>query len=263
MMMRPRKVGPSRASMTATAVCVLLAGVLAGCVTTTEGDIPRQSSVPERVTAQLQLARGYLDKGDVVRALGPLNKALELDPRSWQGHDLIASVYYAQGDVALAEDHYRKAVRYGGARAHNNYGAFLFTQRNYDAACRELNEAAQDPQYEARAQVFENLGVCELRREQPEAAEEAFKRSLAVDARRPRSYLELADLYFNSGRYTEANAAFAGFKNYGQQTPRSLLLGIAIGRQSDDRNAVSGYVLQLKNRFPTSPEYREFQANLE
>ena len=57
-----------------TAVVVLVACV-SGCVTETTGGLPPPASVEARVSAQLDLVRGYIEQGDLIRAKPPLAKA--------------------------------------------------------------------------------------------------------------------------------------------------------------------------------------------
>ena len=96
-------------------LCALLcAQLFAGCATTTVGDLgPQPGTVEERVEAHLALARGYLEKRDLERARGPLESALELDPRSAEAHILLAIIYQAQGeDARVVERQYKVALRY-------------------------------------------------------------------------------------------------------------------------------------------------------
>ena len=63
---------------------------LAGCVTESTGGLPDPAPPASRVNAQLDLARGYLEQGNMERARTSLNKALEIDSRSVEAHVLLA-----------------------------------------------------------------------------------------------------------------------------------------------------------------------------
>lgn len=234
--------------------------LLAACVTVDEGPTRAQPTVAERLAAQLDLGRGYLRAGDLAKAKAPLLRAVELDAASWEAHDLLANLYQLEGESELADRHFRTAIRNGGgARSRNNYGAFLSSLGRLGEACEQFRRAVDDTGYANRAQAFENLGLCERARGNAEAARAAFVRAVTLGGTHPESLLELADLHFEAARYAEARAAYDQFRAVGRQTPRSLLLGIRIGRALEDRDAEASFALMLRNMFPDSSEYRRYR----
>ena len=119
---------------------------------------------------------------------------------SAEAHVLMASVYIADGDTQLAEQEYKEALRYEpkNAMAQNNYGTFLFAAGRYKEAAQHLKIAANDTSYARRGQAYENLGLTQLKLNQPAEAEQSFLRALMLNTTQPRSDLELADIYFKS-----------------------------------------------------------------
>ena len=235
--------------------------LLAGCVTIQTGGT-QPSSTAQRLQAQLDLARGYLEKGDVANARRPLEQALKIDPSSAEAHVLMATVYLADGDKHLAEQEYQQALRYDpkNPMAHNNYGTFLFAEGRYKDARKELLMAANDPKYARRAQAYENLGFTEVRLNDVKNAEQSFQHALMLNTALPRCYLELANIYFAAGNFTAAKEFFEKYNSMSKPSPRSLWLGIRLSRVLSDENQLASYALALKNLFPDSEEYRLYEA---
>ncbi|MDA0687347.1 MAG: tetratricopeptide repeat protein [Proteobacteria bacterium] len=63
-----------------TILLLLIAGLAAGCVTTTTGGFNVEPSPEEAVEDYIQLAVAYYDAGDLVNARRHLSRALDLNP---------------------------------------------------------------------------------------------------------------------------------------------------------------------------------------
>jgi type IV pilus assembly protein PilF len=234
--------------------------LIGGCVTTETGG-PKAATKQQKVQAYLELARGYLEKRDFTNARRPLDQALRVDPSSAEAHVLMASVYVANGDTQLAEREYKDALRYEpkNAMAQNNYGTFLFAAERYKEAVQHLKIAANDTTYGRRGQAYENLGLTQLKLNEPADAEQSFQRALMFNIQQPRSNLELADLYFKSGDFVRCKQYFDAYNTLARPSARSLWLGVRLSRVLSDQDQLSSYALALKNLFPDSPEYRLYQ----
>lgn len=248
----------SAASAAVVAIAVL---TLPGCITETTGGMPGPKGDDERVKAQLDLARGYIEEGDFSRARTPIDRALDIDSRAVEAHVLKALLLQSEGEVALADAQYQKALRFepNNSQALNNYGAFLFRQNRFEDALPPLRKVVQDTDYPKRAQAYENLGLAELRVGDTAAAEVAFQRSLRLNLVQPRASLELAHIYFESGQHDLAQQYYDGFTQSARQTARSLWLGIQLSRVAQDNDVLASYALALRNLFPDSDEYRLFR----
>jgi type IV pilus assembly protein PilF len=240
---------------------VWLCLLLGGCVTETSGPAPASDGV--RVQAQLDLARGYLEESEFAQARRPLNRALEIDPRSVEAHVLLGVLNEREGDPQLAETSYRQALRIDpdDAQALNNYGSFLYSQGRYAEAVEPLRRLVRNPNYRARAQAYENLGVAELAIDERDRAREAFERSLNLNYAQARSSLELAQLAFDDGDYAVAQQYYEGFRTLARQNARSLCLGVKLGEVLNDPDQVASYRLALKNLYPDSMEARRCQVS--
>ena len=72
---------------------------LSACITETSGGMPGPAPVEDRIAAQLDLARGYLENRDWTRAKAPLERALEIDPRNVEAHVLSAVLFHAESST--------------------------------------------------------------------------------------------------------------------------------------------------------------------
>jgi len=236
---------------------------LAGCVSDGGSGGMRPASRQERVQAHLDLARGYIETGQLQRARGPLQRALEIDPRSADGHNLMGWFYQLQGETERAEEHFQRALRSDpdSARVHNNYGVLLYQEGRYEEALEQLREATSDPDYSGRASAYENLGLVALEVGDRTLARNAFNRAVMLNDRQPRALLELAELAYEDGDYVQSRAYYDRFRELADQTARSLWLGIRLARRGGDEDTVASYGLQLKNMYPGSPEHRRYQES--
>jgi type IV pilus assembly protein PilF len=238
---------------------------LAGCVTEETGKGPKVASSETRVQAQLDLARGYIEKREWSRARPALERALEIAPRSSEAHVLMALLNQEEGEKKAAEAEYKTALRYEptNARALNNYGSFLYSIGRYEDARTELLKATRDLGYSRRAQVYENLGATELKLDHLKEAEEAFQRALSLDSSLARATLEMSEIAFNRGNFVESQQYYDGYLKVSRQSPRSLWLGIRLSRQFNNQDTLASYALLLKNLYPGTEEYRLYQESLQ
>lgn len=259
----------SRRMLSRTPLCGLLMMLLllGGCAGSGApgggaGDVAPAS---QRLQAHLDLAEGYLQEGDLSRAKLPLQRALEIDGRSWQAHDLMGRIYQREGEAELAEKHFRMAVRYNGrsSRVRNDYGVFLHQQGRHEEAVEQLRHAVADPDNPQRAVAYENLGLASLRVGLRTEARNAFARAVMLDERMARSLLELAQLAFADADYEQSAAYYRRFRDLARQTPASLWLGIRLARVAENVDAEASYALQLRNLYPLSEEYRLYRESRE
>lgn len=229
--------------------------VMYGCVTTTSGG-REPASKEVQLQAQLDLARGYLEQRSWNRAREPLQRALDIDPRSAEAYALMGVMYQGQNEALLAEGAYRRALRNDPqhAMALNNYGSFLYAQGRYEDALQPLRTLVRDTSYRERARAYESLGLTELKVGNTQRAREAFQRALSFNVVLPRSSLELARIAYDEGEYETAAQHYDLFRSQARQTPGSLCLGILLSRQAGDQDQAASYGIALKNLYPNSPE---------
>ncbi|WP_447746732.1 type IV pilus biogenesis/stability protein PilW [Pseudomonas nicosulfuronedens] len=246
------------------ALCLLLATVLTGCVTTGKQDpLKTEKGRDEARDAYIQLGIGYLQMGNTEQAKLPLRQALEIDPSSADAHAALAVVYQVEKEPKLTESEFRKALssRSGDARILNNYAGFLFEQKRYQEAYDTYMKATEDGLYSERSRVFENLGLVSLKLNNRAQAEEFFEKSVRLNRNSTGALIELADLSYQDREFVPSRGYYEEYLKRGPQTARSLLLGIRLAKIFDDRDTAASYGLQLKRLYPASPEYQAYQAD--
>lgn len=230
---------------------VLLSVALTGCVSTGGN---RTGSTDEAVNSYLDLARGYVQEGYTEKAIKPLRRALELQPRSANVYGTLGVVYQLQGENQLAEEAFKKALSLDqdASDIQNNYGSFLFSQGRLSEAYKAFEKAAEDVSYGSRSRAYENMGVVAQRQGRMSQAGDHFEKSLKLNGNLPRARLELASILYEQGKAREAWRHYQVFTQLSQQNERSLMLGIRLARANGDTSAAANYSLQLERLYPGS-----------
>ncbi|MCB1646003.1 MAG: type IV pilus biogenesis/stability protein PilW [Pseudomonadales bacterium] len=237
--------------------------LLSACVT--ETSMPQKTVDKQaQLKAFIDLGVGYIRNREYQRAKDNLQKALQLDPRSPDAHNLFGLVFQLEGEYEVADQYFRKAIEYDPyfTRARNNYGAFLYEQRRFEEAVQQLRVASEDRLYNLRPQVFENLGVALQRLDRKQEAEEAFTRAIQLNPEQPRSLLELSEIRYDQNQFLESRSFYRRYVRGNQQSARSLWLGIRLARRFGDTNEEASLSLVLKNIFPASDEYAAYKRTV-
>lgn len=214
-------------------VTVLLTSVLlSGCMSQqTTGKITPDPDSASATVAYTRLGIAYLERNNLSRAIASLDRALEIDPRDAEALQAMALVYRRQGEASLADESFKQALAAdpGMTRARNNYAAFLYEEGRVREACEQLERASRDTKYPNRAQLFSNLGQCQRRLGDIEAARQSLTRAQNIDPRQADSYLLLARLEYGQGNYAEAERQLdlyirlAGSNDAAQSLAREIL----------------------------------------
>lgn len=240
--------------------------LLAGCVTTTEGGFTEEASPEKALNQRVELARQYIGEGNWEAAKRNLKLAYEIDPNNARVYEAFALVYQSTGEYELAEESFRKALRIDPdfPRARNNFAAFLFSQQRFEEAAKQLEIVVKDSLYSGRPLAFVNLGLCRQQLFDPEGAEKAFVRALAMDRTNSIALLELGHLRFDASDYVNARKYYDTYRAVvRQQSARGLWLGIRLARETGNLNEESSYALALSNMYPNSAEYQAYKRSVE
>lgn len=246
---------------------VVFALLLSGCVTVEDPSSLERNRDPDKaVEVYTKLGVKYLQKRDMENAARTLKRAYDIDPDSAIVNNALALFYTVENEPEQVIKHYEAALKEdpGFSAARNNYGAYLFEQKRFRDAIKQLEIAVKDYRYTRRFQSFENLGVCYLETGDLEQAEKAFKRALQLNPRLPRSMIEMAGLRFARGDYLAAEAYLNQLDKVGvKPSARQLWMEIQISRIKGDKNKLASLELALKNLFPLSAEYKAYLESLE
>ncbi|MBK8186585.1 MAG: type IV pilus biogenesis/stability protein PilW [Cellvibrio sp.] len=239
--------------------------MLVACVTEeTDGKHRTAVNKPEAFRLHIQLAQSYVDKKNRESARHHIRKAMDIDKNSAEVLNALALVYELEGESALAEESFKKAIKKNKnfSAAHNNYGVFLFGLKRYEDALKQFEAAAANLDFDGRAQSMINVGRSALLLGNTARAKAAFEHAAILNRGLSEPFIELADLYFIEQDYPKAKENLDRFMSLGQQTARSLLLAIRLERMFGNKDREASYVLVLKNRYPYSKEYLEYRQTL-
>jgi type IV pilus assembly protein PilF len=240
---------------------LLVTAVGSGCISTTESVFTEEASPEKAVKQRVSLARQYIGEGNWEGAKRNLKLAYDIDPNNAEVYEAFALVYQSTGEYELAEENFKKSISLdrGLSRARNNYAVFLFSQERYEEAEAQLVYVTGDTLYSARPSAFVNLGLCRQKLFDPDGAEKAFVRALAMDRTNRIALLEVSQIRFDAGDYVNATKYYDTYRTVSrQQSARGLWLGVRLAQATSDRNAEGSYVLALSNLYPKSEEYQAY-----
>lgn len=243
---------------------LLLVFGLSACVTTLD-EPGTEADLDSALDTYLQLGMGYLRAGNRDSARLNFNKALEIDRRSSGAHDGLALLYQMEAMNEMAEEHFKRAIRYNRnySRARNNYGSFLYEHGRYEEAYEQFERAAANLEYNRRPIALVNLGRTALKLGDVDRAEATLKHALALESRLTMAMVELAEIYFNQKNYSEAKKYIDMYGENTRHSARTLWLGIRLERIFGNRDKEASYALALKNLHPYSKEYLQYKQSLD
>lgn len=129
-------------------------------------------------TAKDYLARGraMLDQGRLNEAIRELSRAVSLDARLAEAHNLLAVAYDRKGLHDRARESFERALDHeADAQTLNNLGYSLYLSGNYRAAIARLKRAAKLAPADER--IWNNLALAQCRLGKYEDAYKSFARS--------------------------------------------------------------------------------------
>ncbi len=224
---------------------------------------PQQSpaSPAERARAHTDLGVGYLQVGRFAVALQELNEALAADPNFVPAHNGLGLLHMELREDVKAKASFEKALRIdpNDSETNNNYGLFICTRGKPKESIKYFLAALKNPLYATPEDSFVNAGICSRRAGDVATAQLYFERALASQPNDGRALVNLAQIH---QEHKQFNLARSYLNRYMQSIKApdagTLLLGVRIEQALGDRAAVMSYGAQLRERFPDSPELRQF-----
>lgn len=244
-------------------IFVLAGLLLTGCVSEQIAGKEKKVSQDKDKALELhiQMALGYVEKGNRESARHHINKAFEIDRDSAAATNAMAMIYQMEGELPLAEEQFKLAIKRDKKLtvAHNNYGIFLFNQKRYQEAFTQFELASADLGYVNRSQSLTNLGRAALKLNNRARAQSAFEHACILDRKNADAFLELADINLQNQEYADAKRNLDMFVFLSNHTPRSLMLAIQLEKVFGNKDKEASLALILKNNFPYSKEYLEYK----
>jgi type IV pilus assembly protein PilF len=236
-------------------VLLFLAACAQAPVESTESEAQKRDAAA-RAKIHNELAATYYERGQLAVALEELNEAMKIDPGYGPAYNTAGLLYMELKDDKQAEKNFQQALKINAAdsEAHNNYGLFLCSRGRAAEGIGHFETALKDPLYSTPQKALVNAGVCSRKAGDDKAAEAYFARALKLDPANGVSLYHLADLHYKRGQIAEARNYLTRHLQVAAATPEALWLAVRTERKLGDRNAEASYGLQLRKRFPASPE---------
>jgi len=249
-------------------LCIVLAVLAAGCATPAQGPVGNTGTIVGEPTAprnrariHTELATLYYARGNMSVALEELRTAVAADPGYATAHGVLGLVYMELRENALAEQSFGRALGYapGDPDINHNYGWFLCQIGREREAPPYFRRALDNPLYATPARTFAAAGSCALRSGELGTAEENLQRALRIEPNLPVALLQFAQLRYRQGRHDEARRLLAQHAAVAPPSAESLWLALRVERRLGARAAQQSYAIQLRRRFPDSPEFQALQ----
>lgn len=233
-----------------------------GCAgTSATSDSTTAVSSGGAAVANLNLGAAYLRQGRLTLALERLDRALEHDPRLAEAHSTIATVYDRLGDVDVARDHHRRAIRLApdDPATANSYGVFLCRHERWSDAEPMFLRAAGSPRYPTPEVALTNAGICARSAGDGAKAEQYLHDALARNPVYPDGLFNMAALAFDSNELGEARHFLDRHFAAAPDSPQAALLCFrvetALGNPDNARRCAS----ILREQFPDSAESAQLE----
>ncbi len=212
----------------------------------------------------VDLGVGYLKRGkegDIDIAIKKFKKAIKINPTYALAHSMLATVYDRKGLFDSAEIHYKKSIKYnnGNPNIVNNYANFLCQRGKYSQAIDKYKEVIGNPKYTTPASAYENAGVCAMKADKLEEAENYFRESLKHNNKSANSLYYLLTMYLKKGNYMKARAFLQRLEQVVQPSEKILVAGYQVEKGLNHTKLAKNYLTQLKNRFPQSESLKLIQ----
>lgn len=218
----------------------------------------------EVALSNLRLGIGYMREGLYEKALEKLNRAREAEPGYSPIYDALGVLYQTLGDYDAAETNFKKAIKLNPnySPTLNNYGLLLCQTQRYEEADEIFMKAVNNPLYAKPELAYNNAGTCARNNGKKKLAESYFREALRRDAGLGSALIQMSTMSYEQGDYMPARAYLARYLESNRPSAKSLWLGIRIERELGDKNAVSSYVLLLRNQFSESEEAKLLAQSL-
>lgn len=243
---------------------LLMALAVAGCAqigggdggSSTVGATPVETESRSRAKAFTELAGAYFSRGQMKVALDEVRKAIQSDSGYGPAYNVLGLIYMELAEDKLAEENFRKAIDLDRAdsESHNNYGWFLCMRARYDEGLNQFSDALRNPLYAKPEQAMTNAALCNEKKGDLKQAEAYYNKALKLQPDFGLAIIKLADLNFRQGNLNEAQRLLTRYQEVSPPTAESLWLGVRLERRMGDKSQEAAYNLQLRKRFPDSPE---------
>ena len=203
-----------------------------------------------------ELGANYYSRGQYGVALAELREAISSDSSYAASYNILGLVHMELHEDDLAVQSFEKALSLSpnDSDAHNNYGWFLCQRNRIDESIKHFMSAVKNPLYQTPEKSYLNAGLCLIKKKDEAGAEDFFNKVIKLQPQNSQALYELANISYSRRQYIEAKAYLSRLTQNLQDSAEALWLGLRVARKLGDSNAESSYGLQLRRKFPSSPQ---------
>ena len=221
-----------------------------------------QSSSPDQAKLsqqQLRQALGYFKSQKLPKAQLSINNSLKSNPENPQAHHVAGLIYQRLGLSGQARDHFEQAIKLAPSDAvvRNNFGNFLCSRGNFNAADENFSFAATQAGNPKPEIAYTNAGLCALRAKNSEKAKHYFEQAMQTNPGQTTALYQLARLHLDANKPLVANTLLEQYSHHSQDTAKTLLLKAQIEQSLGNPENMESYKQQLRSGFPNSPEAKK------
>lgn len=236
-------------------ICVTC--LLSAC-SSTPAEKKQENNTREAAKMNVQLASGYIQRGQLEIAKGKLEKAIEQDPKFVPAYTTMAVLMEMINQPEQAEGYYKDAIDIDplNPELQNNYGQFLCKQNKIDDAMKYFEKVIANQFYEKPETAYSNMGYCLMQGEKPDykKAESYLRRAIKANPQMPSALLSMGELGIKTRQYLMARAYMQRYHAVGRKTANSLWVQIQAERALGDKKYYVELSRELLKTFPESPE---------
>lgn len=244
---------------------LLMLALVAGCVTDIDPIRPKVD-LTKAQQAHVDAGFAYLRNRDKEGARRHFQKALEINANSASAYTGLALVHQEDNDARRADENFRRALALqpDNPRARLNYSSFLYQQKRYREAERHLLPLVDDVEYNRRDLALVSLGRTQLQLGDEDGAVKHLRQALGLNPRLPLANIALAKLFFDRNEYPTSKFYLDQYNasKRGRPSAASLWLKIRLERIFGNKDQEASAVLALKNMYPYSDEYLQYQKTV-
>ncbi|HEX5637158.1 MAG TPA: type IV pilus biogenesis/stability protein PilW [Gammaproteobacteria bacterium] len=236
---------------------ILLTCFLVACGTTPAQE-KKEANMQEAAKTNVQLASGYIQRGQLEIAKGKLEKAIEQDPDFVPAYTTMAVLMEMINKPSEAENYYLDALDIDphSPELQNNYGQFLCKQNKIDDAMSYFEKAVNNQFYERPERVYANMGYCLTLGDKPDykKAESYLRKAIKMNPQMPSALLSMGELGIKTKQYLMARAYMQRYHAIARKSANSLWVQIQAERALGDKKYYVELSRELLKEFPDSPE---------
>jgi type IV pilus assembly protein PilF len=235
--------------------------LLSGCValqqknTDATGNLGQEKrDSPAKIYVEMGMA--YMQEGQTAVAMQKLKKALEVDERSPEAHNVIAILYQRLGEIDRAGKHYDRAVQLDSRDPYirNARGSYYCRLGRYTDAIVDFEQALANPLYPTPWVALTNAGMCVELSGDEAKAESFYRRSLTAKPTYPPALIKMSEISLRQEKYLSARAYLERYHSELKPTAASLLLGVQVEKLLGDLEKSNEYRRKLLNEFSDAQE---------